>query len=145
MNIDRPGVSDASSQGSLFRYVAVFDHPHGNFFFFQISNLNLPDAALCHATHPVTSCQAEETGTLLSASPSQVVLIDSGEVTFQHLLLQTGQHKPPRPVITGHAYQPLCQLCCPPLDIFQVLNILFALWSPELYTVFNVRLHNDLL
>lgn len=132
MNIDRPGVSDASSLGSLFHYVAVFDHPHGNFFFFPISIPNLPDAALCHSTHPVTSCQSEETGTLLSASPSQVIL-DSSEVTFLHPLLQTGQHEPPQPVITGHAYQLLCQLCCPPLDIFQVLkvlNILFVLWSP---------------
>jgi len=30
-------------------------------------------------------------------------------------------------LLTGHAFQPFCQLSCPPLDTFKYLNILFML------------------
>ncbi|XP_066855702.1 transient receptor potential cation channel subfamily M member 8 isoform X11 [Anser cygnoides] len=48
------------------------------------------------------------------------------------------QTQRPQPLLTGHALQPLCQLCCPPLGAFQDLNILFGLWTPELHGIFKV-------
>lgn len=49
--------------------------------------------------------------------------------------------KHPQPLLTGYAFQFLYQLCCPPLDAFENLNVLLMFWNPEQHTTLNTSLH----
>ncbi|KAK4815837.1 hypothetical protein QYF61_008440 [Mycteria americana] len=82
---------------------------------------------------PVTGYQGEELSTSLSTSPPQKA-VESNEVAPQPPFLPTRQTQSARPLLTGHAFQPFHQLCCPPLDAFKDLHILLKLWGPELPT-----------
>lgn len=55
--------------------------------------------------------------------------------TSQPPFLPTRQPKCPQPLLAVHAFQPCWQLCCPPLNAFKYLTILFMLWKPELQAV----------
>lgn len=67
---------------------------------------------------------------------------EATEVKIQPLFLQTRQAQSTPPLLTGHAFQPFHQLCCPLLDAFKDLHIVLKSWAPELLTVLKVRLHN---
>ncbi|KAK4815415.1 hypothetical protein QYF61_001403 [Mycteria americana] len=84
-------------------------------------------------TSLITGYQGEELSTSLSSSPPQKA-VESNEVTPQPPFLPTRQAQSARPLLTGHAFQPFHQLCCPPLDAFKDLHILLKLWGPELPT-----------
>ena len=74
-----------------------------------------PGAVLCHShTCPVIRYQGEENGTSLSAFPAQDFL-ESNEAASKLCLLQAGQPTCPQALLTGYAFQPHYQLCCPPL------------------------------
>ncbi|KAK4816220.1 hypothetical protein QYF61_013458 [Mycteria americana] len=63
--------------------------------------------------------------------------VQRNEVIPQSSSLQTRQSQGPQPLLTGHAFQPFHQLCCPPLDAFKDLHIPLKWWGPELHTVFK--------
>lgn len=112
-NTDRPGTSTRS----LGKPVPVFDQPHRREMFPNVQ-CDPPLLQLCTIPmHPVISFHGKETGTSLSTSPSQEV-VKSNEAFCLPFFLQTRQPRCPQALLTGHAFQPFDQLCCPPLDAF---------------------------
>lgn len=73
-----------------------------------------------------------ETDTPLSTSPFQEAV--ESNVNSLPPFLRTTQTRCRQPLLTGHAFQPCLQLCCPLLDAVKYLHILLKLWDPDLHT-----------
>lgn len=118
----------------------VFDCPHSK----QISpsvQFEPLLAQLCAIpVHPTSANQGAETGASLCASPPQGEA-ESTKIGSWPPFLQSRQPECPQPLLTAHAFQPLYQPHCSPLDTFKDLNIFFILCAPKLCPIFKVKLN----
>lgn len=88
--------------------------------------LNLPRNSFEPFPHILYWIQAEDISTSLFTSHFQEV-VEVNEVTPQPHFLQTRQAQNPLVLLTGLSFQPLYQLCCPPLDTFKDPNNMTAI------------------
>ncbi|KAJ7407654.1 hypothetical protein BTVI_62467 [Pitangus sulphuratus] len=89
---------------------------------------------------PAADCLGEETDLHVVTTSSQVV-VESDEVTPKPPLLQAKRPQLPQPLLTGLVLKSLHQPPLSSLDLFQHLNILPDLRSPELDMVLHVWPH----
>ena len=108
--------------------VPAFDHPLGKEVLPDVQSKPPLAQLWTIPTHPVTGYQEES-----SAPPSPRPLQDAAEsceVAPQPPLLQNRQKQCPHLLLTGHAFQPLHQVLCPPLEALKDLNVLFK-WKKK--------------
>ena len=70
---------------------------------------------------------------LVTTSLQKIVVCD--EVSHEPPLLQTEQSQLPQPLLIRLVLQTPHQFCCPPLDMFQGLNVFLVVRGPKLNTV----------
>ena len=89
---------------------------------------------------PITSHPRQEADPQLTTTSLQVV-IESNKVSPEPPLLQTEQSQLLQPLFIRPVLQTPHQLCCPPLDMLQGLNVFLTVRGLKLDTVFEVRPH----
>ena len=83
---------------------------------------------------PITIHMREEADAQLTTTSLQVV-IESNMVSPEPPLLQTEQSQLLQPLLIRPVLQTPHQLCCPPLDMLQGLDVFLAVRDPKLGTV----------
>lgn len=104
-----------------------------------MSNLNLLWQSFVMCPHILSSVAREKSPALVSVLLLPMELQRTMTLPPQLSFLYAGQSKCPQFLLPRHAFQPCYQLCCPPLDTFNVLNIHSTLLCPVTRTPHNIQ------
>ena len=131
---------DDSTTSLEWQPIPVPGHP-----FRQVEFPNVqPESSLAQLeaipSSPITSHLREEAAPQLTATSLQVV-IESNKVSPEPPLLQTEQSQLLQPLLIRPVLQSPHQLCCPPLDTLQGLDVFLTVRGPKLGTVLEVGPH----
>ena len=116
------------------------DHPFREVVFPDIQpepSLEQLEAIPCS---PITNHMREEANPQLTTTSLQVD-IESNKVSPEPPLLQTEQSQLLQSLLIRPVLQTPHQLCCPPLDTFQGLDVFLTVRGPKLDTILEVRPH----